>query len=308
MKGEKWNKVITRVPFRGWRGKATRQKMSKLISDLVTTPGAFWIEENPVYKPPQALCSVFMSFGALCAFLLPTELHVVQNTLNQASSFFFLMSVVLNFGCTGSLWQCVQYKGFSCCGTRALEHSLSMWRGLNCPESCGILVPRPGTKPTSPLLEGGFLTTGPPGKSPFNQFGWAFLLVLLVCLSWSFRNLIFYMQRFLWCSLRWSFSFIYRKRLEKELATDSSILAWKIPWTEKTAGLQSIGSQMSQKGLNLTQQWHRKGWLVAAIPWELQQWVLTCKLTVILAVPLGSQSFSCSLCAKNRSSNSTCMS
>ena len=27
-------------------------------------------------------------------------------------------------------------------------------------------VPRPGIKPTSPALEGGFLTTGPPRKSP----------------------------------------------------------------------------------------------------------------------------------------------
>ena len=31
--------------------------------------------------------------------------------------------------------------------------------------------------------------------------------------------------------------------LEKEMATHSSILAWKIPWTEESGGLQSIGSQ-----------------------------------------------------------------
>ena len=31
--------------------------------------------------------------------------------------------------------------------------------------------------------------------------------------------------------------------LEKEMATHSSILAWRIPWTEKPSGLQSIGSQ-----------------------------------------------------------------
>ena len=31
--------------------------------------------------------------------------------------------------------------------------------------------------------------------------------------------------------------------LEKETANYSSILAWKIPWTEKTDGLQSIESQ-----------------------------------------------------------------
>ena len=31
--------------------------------------------------------------------------------------------------------------------------------------------------------------------------------------------------------------------LEKGMATHSSILAWKIPWTEGPDGLQSMGSQ-----------------------------------------------------------------
>ena len=31
--------------------------------------------------------------------------------------------------------------------------------------------------------------------------------------------------------------------LEKEMATHSSILAWKIPWRENPDGLQFIGSQ-----------------------------------------------------------------
>ena len=31
--------------------------------------------------------------------------------------------------------------------------------------------------------------------------------------------------------------------LEKEMATHSSILAWKIPWTEEPGRLQSLGSQ-----------------------------------------------------------------
>ena len=31
--------------------------------------------------------------------------------------------------------------------------------------------------------------------------------------------------------------------LEKEMATQSSILAWEIPWTEEPDGLQFIGSQ-----------------------------------------------------------------
>ena len=31
--------------------------------------------------------------------------------------------------------------------------------------------------------------------------------------------------------------------LEKEMATHSSILAWRIPWTEEPRGLQSMGLQ-----------------------------------------------------------------
>ena len=38
-------------------------------------------------------------------------------------------------------------------------------------------------------------------------------------------------------SLGWEVS------LEKGMATHSSILAWRIPWTEEAGGLQSMGSQ-----------------------------------------------------------------
>ena len=31
--------------------------------------------------------------------------------------------------------------------------------------------------------------------------------------------------------------------LEKEMATHSNILSWKIPWMEEPGGLESIGSQ-----------------------------------------------------------------
>ena len=34
-----------------------------------------------------------------------------------------------------------------------------------------------------------------------------------------------------------------QKEPEKEMATHSSILAWRIPWTEEPGGLQSTGSQ-----------------------------------------------------------------
>ena len=38
--------------------------------------------------------------------------------------------------------------------------------------------------------------------------------------------------------------------LEKEMATRSSILAWRIPWTKEPGGLQSTGVTQSWTGLN----------------------------------------------------------
>ena len=35
------------------------------------------------------------------------------------------------------------------------------------------------------------------------------------------------------------------RSLEKEIATHSSILAWRIPWTEELGGLQSTGRKES---------------------------------------------------------------
>ena len=43
----------------------------------------------------------------------------------------------------------------------------------------------------------------------------------------------------------WVSSLVWEEPLEKEMATPSSILAWKIPWTEEAGGPQSIGSQKS---------------------------------------------------------------
>ena len=38
---------------------------------------------------------------------------------------------------------------------------------------------------------------------------------------------------------------VWEDPLEKEMATHSSILAWRNPWTEEPGRLQSIGSQES---------------------------------------------------------------
>ena len=41
----------------------------------------------------------------------------------------------------------------------------------------------------------------------------------------------------------WVQSLGWQDPIEEEMATNSSILAWKIPWTEELGGLQSMGSQ-----------------------------------------------------------------
>ena len=70
---------------------------------------------------------------------------------------------------------------------------------LSCPAACGILVPRPGIEPTSPALQGEFLATGPPGRSPLSSLhpsSPSMLLsppplsfVLLLCCLWATSSL-----------------------------------------------------------------------------------------------------------------------
>ena len=46
----------------------------------------------------------------------------------------------------------------------------------------------------------------------------------------------------------------WKDPLEKEIATHSSILAWRIPWTEEPGGLQSMGLQRIGDDLATKQQ------------------------------------------------------
>ena len=50
----------------------------------------------------------------------------------------------------------------------------------------------------------------------------------------------------------WVRSLGWEDPLEKEMATHSSILAWRIPWTEELGGLQST----SRKESDMTEQLH----------------------------------------------------
>ena len=49
--------------------------------------------------------------------------------------------------------------------------------------------------------------------------------------------------------------------LEREMATHSSILVWRIPWTEEPGGLQSMGSQRVRHGWVTITHTHTHTWL-----------------------------------------------
>ena len=92
--------------------------------------------------------------------------------------------------------------------------------GSGCPAVCPGLASPPAAG--TPLR--------PAGQRPWPR--WAFLVAQLV------KSLLA-MQETQVRSLSWE------DPLEKEMATHSSILAWRIPWTEEPGGLQSLGSQES---------------------------------------------------------------
>ena len=57
---------------------------------------------------------------------------------------------------------------------------------------------------------------------------------------------------------RWVRSLGQEDHLEKEMATHSSVLAWRIPWTEEPGRLQSMGSQRvgNNWAASLSLSWH----------------------------------------------------
>ena len=101
------------------------------------------------------------------------------------------------------------------------------WSSL--PSSSPGDLPDPGTEPGSPALQADSLPSEPPGKLIYTYYC-ANLVAQMVKNPPSMKE----------TQVK---SLGQEDPLEKEMATHSSILAWRIPWTEETAGLQSMGSQ-----------------------------------------------------------------
>ena len=99
-------------------------------------------------------------------------------------------------------------SGLSCgmrdLSSRPVGSSLVVVRGLSCPVACGILVPRTRIKPVSLALEGGFLTTGPPGKSqsPYFKVSCFITLISSALNSLSPNNIVTGSGIRMWTSLR----------------------------------------------------------------------------------------------------------
>ena len=54
----------------------------------------------------------------------------------------------------------------------------------------------------------------------------------------------------------WVLSMVPEDPLEEETATHSSILGWRISWTEETAGLQSMGPERAGQRLSVHRHTH----------------------------------------------------
>ena len=155
-------------------------------------------------------------------------------------------------------------RGLHCSPWASLVEALglSSWLlQLSCPMACAILVSQPGIKPSSPPLEGRFLSTGPPGKSPkmfkSKLFTWKRKVKLFkkAILKWSRLWPTQFHLGFPGGSAAknppavqktqetWGRSLGREHPLEEGMVTHSSILAWRILLTEEPGGLQSIGLQ-----------------------------------------------------------------
>ena len=85
--------------------------------------------------------------------------HFHRFPFSLAHSFFLFFFFFLLFSCLRSQ---LHHGGSSVAALRLIVAC-----GLSCPSECGILVPGPGIKPVSSVLQGRFVTSGSSKKSPF---------------------------------------------------------------------------------------------------------------------------------------------
>ena len=137
---------------------------------------AVWVISRASTLAPFALIFFFWLRWVLVAargiFVEAWGIFLLQCTGSSLRHAGFSLVVACGFSLSSCGAQAPGHVGSVVCGTQALSlscvSSVVVAHGLSCPAACGVLVPWPGIEPASPALEGGFFTTGPPGKShPF---------------------------------------------------------------------------------------------------------------------------------------------
>ena len=88
---------------------------------------------------------------------------------------FLFVYFLVALGLRCSTWILIVSFGILNCTTQSLDVAVGskvVVCGLSCSAACGILVPQSGIEPVFPALQGGFLTTGPPGKPQTGVLYW----------------------------------------------------------------------------------------------------------------------------------------
>ena len=134
---------------------------------LWTSRSAFfiWYFLSYCYLNPPLSChrnsveETFLSWIQVCFQIsLFCSDSLLSSALAQcpACIYFLLFMYLAALGLSCSRWQLLFWH----------TGSLVVARGLSSPMACWLLVPWPGIEPERPALQGGFLTTGPPGECP----------------------------------------------------------------------------------------------------------------------------------------------
>ena len=122
-----------------------------------------------------------------------------------------------------------------------VAHRALLSMGFSRQEDCSGLLCPPRRDPPTPGIEPASLTS-PASADRFFSTGTACALSFHI--TYLFPSLVAQMAKHLPAMREtWVRSLGREDPLEKEMATHSSILAWKILWTEEPGGLQSMGSQ-----------------------------------------------------------------
>ena len=127
------------------RGKLSMIERNKVV--VFEEHGRGWEKDSKKWESWRISLAMGICFGFSSNY--DGKLWMLLSKESDLITFFFLMLAASGLHC--SIWP-----------SPVVAH------GLSCPSTCRILVPWLGMEPTSLALEGGFLTTGHPGKSPFS--------------------------------------------------------------------------------------------------------------------------------------------